>query len=196
MSDSFDKHLEIADVYARALFEIARESGRIEDVRSELDELVKLMEIEPGFAGFMTSSALDDDHREAGLERMFRGKLSDTVLNTLLVMNAHGRNMMLAALQRAYAVRQQAAAGQVEATATSAVELSEDEKRRVNETAAGLSGRKPLIDYRVEPRILGGLILQIGDVRYDNSVASQLSEARKRMLERSERGLEVGITNN
>lgn len=193
MADSFDKHLEVADVYAQALFELAREAGRVEDVRSELDELVKLMQIEPGFANFMNSSALDDDHRNAGLEKMFRGKLSDMTLNTLLIMNDQGRNALLPALHRAYVLRQQDAAGQVEASVTSAVDLDDGQKSEIAATAARLSGKSPLITYKVNPAILGGLILQMGDVRYDNSLASQLSEARKRVLERSERGLAVGV---
>lgn len=193
MADSFDKHLELADVYAQALFELAREADRVEDVRSELDELVTLMQIEPGFASFMNSSALDDDHRSAGLEKMFRGKLSDTTLNTLLIMNDQGRNALLPALHRAFVLRQQDAAGQIEASVTSAVELDESQKSEIAATAARLSGKSPLITYKVNPAILGGLILQMGDVRYDNSLASQLSEARKRVLERSERGLAVGV---
>ncbi len=193
MADSFDKHLELADVYAQALFELAREAGRVEDVRSELDELVKLMQIEPAFASFMNSSALDDDHRNAGLEKMFRGKLSDMTLNTLLIMNDQGRNALLPALHRAYVLRQQDAAGQVEASVTSAVELDESQKSEIAATAARLSGKSPLITYKVSPAILGGLILQMGDIRYDNSLATQLAEARKRVLERSERGLTVGV---
>lgn len=193
MADSLDKHLELADVYAQALFELAREAGRVEDVRSELDELVKLMQIEPAFASFMNSSALDDDHRNAGLEKMFRGKLSDMTLNTLLIMNDQGRNALLPALHRAYVLRQQDAAGQVEASVTSAVELDESQKSEIAATAARLSGKSPLITYKVSPAILGGLILQMGDIRYDNSLATQLAEARKRVLERSERGLTVGV---
>ncbi|MBI5866033.1 MAG: ATP synthase F1 subunit delta [Planctomycetes bacterium] len=189
MADSFDKYLEFADVYAQALFELAREADRIDDVRSELDELVRLMEIEPAFASFITSSALDDDHRAAGLEKMFRGRLSDMTLNTLLVMNDNGRHALLKALRRAFVLRQEDAAGQVEVAATSAVELDLDEKNRVAEAAAKLSGRKPLIDYRVDPSIVGGLILQIGDLRYDNSVATQLTAARDRLMDRSDRGL-------
>lgn len=193
MADSFDKHLEVADVYAQALFELACEASRVEDVRSELDELVKLMQIEPGFASFMNSSALDDDHRNAGLEKMFRGKLSDMTLNALLIMNDQGRNALLPALHRAYVLRQQDAAGQVEASVTSAIELDESQKNEIAATAARLSGKSPLITYKVNPAILGGLILQVGDIRYDNSLASQLAEARKRVLERSERGLAVGV---
>lgn len=196
MADSFDKQLEVADRYAEALFDLARDGGQLEEVRSELEELIKFIQEvdDPALRNFFVSRALDDDVREEFLEKWFRGKVSDLTLNTLLVMNANGRNGLLEALYRCFVLREQAAAGQVEATATSAVELSDSDKQAVREMATRLSGKKPLVEFRVAPDILGGLILQIGDLRYDNSLRSQLMEARERLFERSERGLEVSVS--
>lgn len=194
MAETLDKQLAVADVYAAALFDLARESNRVEEVRAELEELVKLARIEPSFAAFLSSQALDDDHREAGLERMLRGKLSDVVLNTLLVMNAHGRSGLLAALLRAFALRQAQAAGQVEVRVFSAVELDDATRARIERTVAGVSGRKPISEYVVDPELLGGLVVQVGDVRYDNSVRRQLARARGRLAERSESGFEARLS--
>jgi F-type H+-transporting ATPase subunit delta len=192
IADSTDKHLATADVYADALFSLARESGAIDDVRSELEQLVELEHSEPAFGVFMTSSALDDDRREAGLDKMLRGRLSDITLNTLLVMNRNGRYGMTDSLLRAFVIRQTDAANQIEVIATSAVPLDDAQRKHVLETAARISGRTPLVDFRVDAGLLGGLIVQIGDVRYDNSVRSQLQVARQRLLARSESGLAVG----
>jgi F-type H+-transporting ATPase subunit delta len=192
VAESLDKQIAIADVYAEALFNLAREKKRVEEVRAELDELVKLEEIEPSFEAFMTSAALDDDYREAGLETMFRGKLSDDVLNTLLVMNEHGRYGMIEGLREAFARRQRDAANQVPGTVISAVELSPELKSQVERAAADISGKKPLLSFVVDPSILGGLIVQLGDWRYDNSVQRHLRFARRQMLERAQRGLPVG----
>jgi F-type H+-transporting ATPase subunit delta len=191
MADTFDKQIEIADVYADALFSLAQEKGTINAVRAELEELAKVVELDPSFRAFMTSAALDDDHRAAALERIFRGKLSDEVLNTMLVMNRHGRNGLLEALIHGFVYRLNRAAGQVEVSVVSAVELDDASKTDVTRTAAELSGNKPVMSYKVDPDIIGGLIVQIGDVRYDNSVRSQLFQVRRRLLERSERGLPV-----
>jgi F-type H+-transporting ATPase subunit delta len=193
MVESFEKLLDVADVYAQALFELAQESGQIDAVRQELDELVRLARSEQQLGAFFTSRALDDDRRKAIMEKTLRGRVSDLVLNTLLVTYSHGRSGLLEALCRCYALRQEEAAGQVEATATSAVPLEEPQRRAVTELAARLSARKPLVDFRVDPGVLGGLILQIGDIRYDNSLRRHLNVARHRLAERSERGLEVSV---
>jgi len=193
VAESLDKQVAIADAYAEALFALARESQSIAVVRGELEQLVELERIEPSFAAFMSSAALDDDRRAAGLEKMFRGKISDAVLNTLLVMNQHGRIGLSAALLRAFVIRQEWAEGQVEGTVTSAVALTDEIRALIEKTAAEITGKKPLLSYAVDPAILGGLVVQVGDWRYDNSVLRHLRIARRRMLERAQRGLPVGM---
>lgn len=194
MAISLDEQLQAAQVYAESLFELARQAGAVDEVRSNLEELVKLEEAEPSVRQFFESAALDDDNRAAALEKMFRGKLHDLTLNTLQVMNRNGRNGLLRGLLAAFKLEQQAAAGQVDVTVTSAVELDGNEKQSVEATAAKISGKKPLVSYKVNPEILGGLVLQIGDVRYDNSVSSKLREAERLVLDRGERGIAVPVT--
>ena len=63
----FDQELRIADVYAEALFELAGESERVDEVRAELDELLKLWRSEPDFERFMVSPALEAEGRAAGI---------------------------------------------------------------------------------------------------------------------------------
>ncbi len=194
MPESFDKQLELADVYAQALFELAREQKCVDEVRGELEQLAELGRGDADVQQFFASPAIDSDRRAALLEKWFRGKLSDLTLNTLLVANANGRAGMGEALLRSFVLRQEAAAGQVEVLAVSAVELSDPQKQQVREVAAKLSGQSPLVEFQVEPDILGGLILTIGDVRYDNSVRRHLVDAAGRFSARSNAGLELSAT--
>jgi F-type H+-transporting ATPase subunit delta len=189
MSKAFHLQEALADPYADALFALARDENRIDEIRAELEELVRIADEIPELAEFWESPALDDDYRAAALEKAFRGRVSDMVLNTMQVLNANGRHGLLRALLRGFVIRQEEAEGQVEATATSAVELSPDQRKEVERVAAQLSGKKPLVEFKVDPSILGGLILQIADWRYDNSIAQHLRTARHQILERSKRGL-------
>lgn len=187
MAQDFEKELAIADVYAAALYALAADAGQVDAVRGELEDLVRMAEADPALAAFLSSGAIDDDDRQRSLENIFRGRLSDTVLNTLQVLNQHGRLGLLSTLLRAYIVRQEAARGEVEVTVTSAVALDAGQKSQVEQVAASLSGKKPLIDFVVDPNILGGLVLQIGDRRLDNSLRQQLETARRLLLERTSR---------
>lgn len=189
----FDQELRIADVYAEALFELAEQAERVEEVGAELRVLLESFQREPEFEKFMTSRALEIEARAVALEQMFRGRLSDMVLNTLLVMNRHGRTDLLAALHRCYVLRQQTAAGEIEAKVISAVELSRAQRAEATEAVARVCGKKPLVEYVVAPEILGGLILEVGELRMDNSLRRHLRMAREQLLERGARGLEIAV---
>jgi len=193
MAESIDKLEDLGEVYATALFELAQKAGLVELVRGELEGLVRLEKSEPNFAAFLSSSAVDDDRRAESLERMFRDRLSDLVLNTLQVMNEHGRCGLLQVLCRQYVLRQEEAANQIEALAVSAVELDESQRKLVEAVAAGLTDKEPLVEFVVDPSVLGGLVLQIGDWRYDNSLRTRLKVAHGQLRERGDRGLEVGV---
>ena len=189
----FDQELRIADVYAEALFTLAKEQQRVAELHAELDELLKLWDAQPDFAKFMSSPALEIDARARGLEKMFRGKLDDMVLNTLLVMNDHGRAALVPALHRRFVMRKEDEANEIEVKITSAFELSGEQKAEAIQIAVEASHRKPVVEYRIEPDILGGLILQVGELRLDNSLRRHISVLSENLLERADRGLEVGV---
>lgn len=189
MAESFEEELALADVYAEALFALARDADRVTDVRDELAELARLAAAEPSFAALLRSAAVDDDDRRASLERAFRGKLSDITLNTLQVMNNHGRVHLVEPLRRAFVLRAQRAANQVEVTVTSAVTLTPEQQAEVTKLAAALSGQEPLVQYEIDADIIGGLVLRVGDYRYDGSVRRRLEQARQRLAERGSAGL-------
>jgi F-type H+-transporting ATPase subunit delta len=187
MALDLERENAIGGIYAAALFELARDAGRVEPVRDELAELARVAEQSVEFRTYITSVAIGIDERAASLERMFRGRLSDVVLNTLQVLNRKGRLGSLAGLHRAYVAQCEAASGQVKVQATSAVELSVAQRGEVTRLAEGLSGRQPLVEFVVDPQVIGGLVLRIGDYRLDNSIRRHLSVARTRLLGRSVR---------
>ena len=192
MTDRIETGIEIADVYAAALFELATQADAVDDVRQELETLVQLAEQDAKFAAFMAPGPVDDDARRESLEKMFRGRLSDIVLNTLQVMNERGRAGLLAPLLRAFVLRVEDARGQVEVQATSATELDARQQAEVTKVAEELSGRQPLVNFVVDPDLIGGLVLQIGDYRFDNSIRWHLRKARVDLHDRANRGLGIG----
>lgn len=188
MAHGFEKGLDVADVYAAALYALADEAGRVDEVRAELDALNELVAAQPELLALLESAVIDAEARGESLERMFRGRLSDTVVNTVQVMNQHGRAGLLHALRSRFIQRTEDARGQVEATATSAVPLDSDQQAEIVRLAEQLSGKRPLLKFEVDPEVLGGLILTVGDYRYDHSIRRHLHVARQQLLERTVRG--------
>lgn len=191
MADSIDTLAAVSDVYAAALFTMAHQQHAVPAVRAELEELVALTQRDPALATFLSSTSIDADRRAASLERMFRGNLSDLLLNTLLVMNRNGRVALLPHLLRRFVVRQEQAAGEVEVRVTSAVELDAAQRDAIAAAAAEVSRRRPVVEFTVDPDVIGGLVVEIGDVRYDHSVRRHLRVLRDRLFDRSSRGLSL-----
>ncbi len=187
MAQTAEKGVDVAEVYAGALFALASEANLVDEVSEELAELAGLGEQNPAFAAFVSAVGIDTEDRAQSLERMFRGRLRDAVLNTLQVMNRHGRLGLLRPLQQAYVLRMEDARGQIEVQATSAVPLNDKQQGEVARLAETLSGKRPLVRYAIDPTIIGGLIVQVGDHRLDNSIRQQLHAAREQLLARTTR---------
>lgn len=185
---NIEQDLPLADVYAAALFDLARAQNALDAVREELEELVRFQTADADFAQFMQSPAIDIDDRERSLEKLFRGQLSEMVLDTLQVLNRHGRAGLLAALLRALVLRIEADRGQIEVTAASAVPLDAAQQQQVQRIAAGLSGKQPVMSFEVDASLIGGLVLQIGDRRFDHSIRRHLAVAREQLLTRTVAG--------
>lgn len=179
----------VADVYARALLELALAKGEDERIGEELDELVGLAQRDPDFRVFMTSEAVDRDRRAMSLEKLFRGKLADVLLDTLQVMNEKDRGALLSALRARYIHCRYEHLNQVEAAVTTATPLDDVNRQALVAELAQMTGKQIVLHEAVDESVLGGLIVQIGDRCYDGSMATHLRRLRGEMLERSSREL-------
>ena len=179
---------EVAKVYARSLFELARELGGDAGVASmgaELREVAELTRADRRLAELFRSPIVDPARRAESLRRMFAGKVTDTLLNFLLVLNRKGRLSGLSAIEDAYDAMEQDAFGRVEVdvfTATGALDeatrgsLAGDLRRSL--------GREPVMHFHADPDMIGGLKLRIGDRLIDGSIAAQLRRIRSTLLDR------------
>ena len=178
--------MAIASVYGRALFELARERGQEDEIAEQLDELGRYTDRESVFAAFL-SADLDGERRAESLERMFRGKLSDTLLDTLLVLNDRGRLSIFGSLAEQFEHLRHEARNQAEVSVISAVPLESKERDALVEELKAVTGREIVLTEKVDESILGGLIVQIGDELLDASVASQLKRLRSNLRARAGR---------
>ena len=192
MAERDEQALAVAGVYARALLELAEGSGEADAVEAELLELAGLLETKPEIDAYLTSPVVDEEGRTAAIERAFRGRLSDLVVNTLQVMHDKGRLGLVGALAEAYRLENKAHHGEVDAEVKTAVPLSEPLRERIQIAASRLAGRKARLVEKVAPDLLGGLVLQIGDRKMDGSLARKIHEARAGLFERASEGLRGG----
>ena len=184
--------IAIAGVYARALLEMADKAGATDSVLQELNGLVTLANRDPAFEQFLESTIIDDDQRRASLEKMFRGRLSDLLLDTLGVLNRNGRLMLLEEIARQYVLALEKQRNEVEITVTTAAPLDKGSRRSLIEALRRHTGSEPVLTERVDEDLLGGMIVRVGDEKIDFSLATKLRGLREALLARASHEIHGG----
>lgn len=187
MASFSDKSMAVASVYADAMLELADRRGEAEALRDELDEIARLAEIDRRFAAFLANPLIDEDRRAESLERMFRGKASDLAVDSLQVINRKGRIGLVPMIAAAYAARHDARRGVVEVQVASAVPLDGGQRERLRAAVRAATGSEPRLVERVDPELLGGLVVRIGDRKADSSIATRLRTLSEALLARASR---------
>jgi F-type H+-transporting ATPase subunit delta len=169
-------------VYARALFEAAQEQGRLEPVRDELAQIVKLEAEVPALRELLRNPQLDPRARAAALEDLL-SEGDELLRNFLLVLADKNRSSQLEEIAREFERLVAEEEGVINADLTTAVELSDDEAAKLLKQIEDASGRKVEATRRVDPNLIGGIVLQVGSHLLDASVRGRLERLRRTLAE-------------
>jgi F-type H+-transporting ATPase subunit delta len=167
-------------IYANALFESAKEQGKLEAVRGELAEFLDAMEKVPELRALLENPEVDTNERVEAL-RAVLADADETVRNFLLLVAEKGRAHELPAIARELDALVAREEGILDVELTTAVELSDDDARRILERIEGSSDRKLRATRSVDPGLIGGFVLQAGSHRVDASVRARLQNLRRQL---------------
>lgn len=175
---------EIARSYAQALMGLLADPGRSGPALDELEELVAdVWAGQPEFAALLSGSLAHADRRDEMLVAAFDGRLDPLLLRFLRVVNRRGRLGLLPLIVREARALDDRRHHRVAVTVRSAVPLDEDQVEAVRGRLRELlPGRSPTLSFEVDPELIGGLVLQVGDRVYDASVRAGLKEFHDRLL--------------
>ncbi len=186
MSKADDKQIAVAQVYSRAIHGLAVSKGEADALAEELADLAAYLEDNAALATFFASPLVDAGDRAGTLEKMFRGRTSDLLLDSLQVINRKGRLGLLGAIAEAYHVRHQEHLGQVDVHVSTAVPLGGALRERLVSVLGKYSGRQPQLVEKVDPSLIGGIVLKVDDEKIDASVTHEIGRLRRALRERSE----------
>ncbi|HET8925484.1 MAG TPA: ATP synthase F1 subunit delta [Candidatus Acidoferrum sp.] len=168
--------------YANALADIALAQGAAEPAVKQLNDFGAACAQSAELRTFLASPAVAMETKHAVIEKLVaRLGASKIIRNFLFVIADHRRTHLLpditAAFQQVIRRRQ----GVAEAKIASAVELSAAQKKEMKETLARLIGKRVETKYSLDPNLLGGAVVRIGDTIYDGSLRGRLNEMRARL---------------
>jgi F-type H+-transporting ATPase subunit delta len=167
-------------VYAQALFEAAKEKGRLEQVSEQLGQVVEAEAKVPELREFLRNPQLDPQARARAIGDLLQG--GDEVLrNFLLLLADKGRSGQLEEITREFERLVAEEEGIVRGELTTAVELSDEEAGELLQQVEQASGRKVEATRNVDPELIGGIVLQVGSHRLDASVRGRLERLRREL---------------
>jgi F-type H+-transporting ATPase subunit delta len=192
MASVDENNREIGRLYAEAILRVAEEKGQSEELLEELNGLVEYLDGNPDLDRFLASPMIEAEPREQVIEQAFRGRASDLLLDSLLVVNRKGRLAALRAIAAAYRAALRDLRGWVDIHIRTAVPLTAALRERLEGTLAANTGRKPTLIEKVDPAVIGGLVVEVEGRKIDASVASRLHDLSEALLARASREIHSG----
>lgn len=172
----------LADRYAAALFELARERNLIPAVAQSLETLSTSLGAEPDLRALIQSPLIGRAAAgQAAAAVAAKLGLHPLVANTLAVMARAGRLRALPTLISAFRVRAAASRGEDTAQVTAAHPLSDTQRAALADKLRARTGRGVALDVRVDPSLLGGLVVRIGSEQIDSSLRTRLQKLEQAM---------------
>ena len=169
--------------YARALFEAAKEEGRLETVHEQLTDFVATAHQVHELQSVLESPELDSRAKVALLDQVL-GDADEILRNFVRLLAEKGRSGEIDEIAREFEALMAREQGILDVELTTAVELSDQEARDVIDQIEKASGRKVEATQRVDPDLIGGLVLQVGSMRLDASVRGRLDRLRQELTQR------------
>jgi F-type H+-transporting ATPase subunit delta len=171
---------EIAEVYSRALFEAAQDAGSLDRVHDELGEFADALAESHDLQVFFFSPYFSSQEKKDGLGRLIED--ADESLVRFLELLAERHRMPVAfRIRRAFDTLWREENKLLPVTVTSAVELEQDIVDGIGKKIEEQTGKRVELSSRVDPDVLGGLVLQVGNMVLDASVRNRLEQLRKRV---------------
>ncbi len=178
---------QVARVYARALFDAASEANAVEAVREDLDAFVTMLASSSSLRDVLADPQIDMSSKQRVVAEITRTG-QPLVANTLQLLLERGRATMLGELNDAYGALAAEAAGLIKVDVTSAVELGPEASMQIAARVEEVTGRRVELTQRVDSSIIGGLVLQVGDVFVDSSLQARIRQLRRRLATAELRG--------
>jgi F-type H+-transporting ATPase subunit delta len=171
---------EIAEVYARSLFEVAQEHDKLDVVREQLGAFADALAGDRELSVFLFSPYFSSEEKRDGLRRVVVDA-DPTVVNFLELLIEKHRMPVVFRIRREYDTLWERANNVLPVEITSAIELDEQTVKGIGDRIGAQTGQHVELTARVAPEILGGVVLRVGNQILDASIRNRLERLRRQV---------------
>jgi F-type H+-transporting ATPase subunit delta len=177
---------QLARVYAKAFMGVAAKTSNTEALVEELRAIVAdVLDRFPKLDEVLKSSLVSPEQKEALLDRLFSNAASIHVTNFLKVLSRHGRLELLRPISRQAEKLFTEQSGVADVDVRVATKLDDDIRKVIETRVEKAIGKRPRCNVTVDPNLIAGIVVRVGDRVFDGSLKTHLENARRAMIERA-----------
>jgi ATP synthase F1 delta subunit len=169
---------EIAEVYARSLFEVAKEHGQLDEIREQLGEFADVLAEDRRLQVYFFSPYFSSTEKKDGITKVIEGG-NEYFIRFLQLLAEKHRLPVLFRIRRAYDAMWAKEQRLLEVSVTSAVELDEETVKGIGQKIEEQTGQRVKLTSAVDPDLIGGIVIQVGNKVLDASVRNRLERFRR-----------------
>ena|SRR5947209_13104991 len=173
---------EIAEVYARALFEVASDQDAIDEIREQLGQFADALDENRNLAQFFFSPYFSTEEKKEALERAIEGA-HPAFMNFLEALVERHRMPVVFRIRDRFERMWEEERKLLPVEVTSAVALDDQIVKSIGDRVGEQTGRKVELSSNVDPSILGGIVLRVGNFILDASITGRLEQLRKQVAQ-------------
>jgi F-type H+-transporting ATPase subunit delta len=173
----------VREVYSEVLFDLAQQSAELESVLEELMAVRGVLKAEPEFAALLSSQIVKSPEKAEIVRRVFGGRLSELTVNFLSVLARRGRMGFLGGVSEKYELLVDAHHNRRAVEVTMASKPDDEQIMKLKADLGAALDSKVKLSIKVDPKIIGGVIIKKDDTLVDNSVRTALNRTIQSVME-------------
>ncbi len=175
-------NLQLAHKYAMAIFEIAKEENKLDEYGEELSLAGQVVAEHPELRAFLGNPKVQREDKKDVLSKLLKDDLSKMTYNFIMLLVDKRRDNLIEAISHEYMLLSNKEQGIVIADVTEAFPMTGSQEERLKQKLEEITEKTVKLRHHIDERIIGGVIVQMGDKRIDGSVAGQMQSLKKQLL--------------
>ena len=173
---------DIARVYASSLLDMGQQQKELPEIEEAIGFLADLVKESEEFRNFLASPGIPKDAKKKFIEKVFGGRIPDTVIHFLKVLLDNDRQTCIVEIREAFAASVDEIHNRKKVTVISSVRLDEGMMKKLGDRLKDVFKKDVVLEEEIDEKILGGIIIKIGDTVIDGSLAKDLRNIRNNLL--------------
>ncbi|MCH5250825.1 MAG: ATP synthase F1 subunit delta [Lachnospiraceae bacterium] len=173
----------ISKTYGDALFELAVEENKVDDLLAEIGQLKEILDTNDEFEKLMTHPKINKEEKLKVVTDVFKGRISDELLGFITIIVSKDRYQDIDDILEYFLTEVKKYKGIGVATVTTAVPLKEEQCKKIEQRLLDTTDFKSMeMHYKEDAALIGGMVIRIGDRVVDSSISTKLNELQKELL--------------